>query len=207
MARAAKTPIRVTAADVLNRPHHVNAGTYEQSTSRARLASPLGARCAACSPCADRRRYADGGGEPQLGKNQAERRLRVQLTPRRRGEDNSPARDRSLAEIRIQSPRRWYWMIPCSCRQNDNSQVSLGICTKSVANAIRLSAALGLHRATLPRSYSPYISVTMRRSWIASSVDNLSTLFFSRCLLIVRIWSTATSASLPAHCICNRLRH
>ncbi len=44
-----------------------------------------------------------------------------------------------------------------------------------------------LSRKIERRSYSPYISVIIRRSWIASSADNWSILFFSRSLLIVRI--------------------
>ena len=48
-------------------------------------------------------------------------------------------------------------------------------------------------------AYPPYISAMIRRSCAASSADNRSSSLPIRCLLIARIWSTAISASFPAH--------
>ena len=79
----------------------------------------------------------------------------------------------------------------------------------------RRAATMGRARAdgdALPRRcpesrYSPYIWVMTRRSSRAFTGASRSISRRRRRLLIVRIWSTAISASRPAHGVCTRVRH
>ena len=96
---------------------------------------------------------------------------------------------------------RYHASCGCSSRRGEMPLPTSCCCRRAQRTSCGRGKAGGRTDGRMPGpAYSPYISVISRRSRAATAGASRSTLLSSRFLLMVRIRSTAISASRPAHC-------